>query len=132
MRIDFRSRFFIYGCWDIFFALLYLLVFTILMPAHPPVTRFLTLFFPITLLLGGTYLILAGPHARWVGLGLAGLYLFLCVGLLMALSWVIGAFRGIYGPLGMGISVLAGIQIVLVFFLVGLWPVFQLRAFWAE
>lgn len=130
MRIDLRSPCFIYGCWDLFFSLVYLFVFIFLMPSHEPWTRFLTLFFPGVLLVGGVYLIARGPGARWVGLGLAILYLTLCLLVLAALSYTIGMFRGIYGPLGTGISVISAILMTMTVFLMGVWPVFQLRAFW--
>jgi len=130
MHIDIRDPCFIYGCWDLFFSLVYLFVFTVLMPSHHPTTRFLTLFFPGLLAAGGVYLAVQGPRARQVGLGLAILFLTLCLGILATLSYTIGMFRGIYGPLGTGISVISAILMVMVVFLVGVWPVFQMRAFW--
>jgi hypothetical protein len=130
MKIDLRSPCFIYGCWDLFFSLLYLFIFTVLMPSHHPTTRFLTLFFPGVLGAGGLYLAIQGPRARQVGLGLAILFLTLCLLMLAALSYTIGVFNGIYGPLGTGISVISAILMAMTVFLVGLWPVFQLRAFW--
>jgi len=130
MRIEVRSPCFIYGCWDVFFSLVYLFIFAVLMPSHHPMTRFLTLFFPALLGAGGVYLTVQAPHARQVGLGLAILFLTLCLAMLAALSYTIGVFHGIYGPLGTGISVISAIVMTMVVFLVGVWPVFQLRAFW--
>jgi len=130
MRLDVRSPCFIFGAIDVAFSLLYLFIFAVLMPSHEPWTRFLTLFFPGVLLAGGGWMAVQGPGARRVGLGLAILYLTLCLLLLAALSYTIGMFHGIYGPLGTGISVISAILMTMTVFLVGVWPVFQLRAFW--
>lgn len=130
MRINIRSPEFIYGCWDVFFSLVYLSVFLFLLPSHRPLTRFLTLFFPVLLGAGGLYLILGGPHARRVAFALGLTFSIICLALLALLSWVIGTFYGIYGPLGIGVSAIAGICALMVIFLVGLWPLFQMRAFW--
>jgi len=130
MRIDFRSPCFIFGCWDVFFSLIYLFIFTVLMPSHNPVTRFLTLFFPAVLFAGGVWVAVQAPRAPQVGLGLAILFLTLCLAMLAALSYTIGMFHGIYGPLGTGISAISAILMTMVVFLVGVWPAFQLRAFW--
>lgn len=130
MRLDVRSPCFVFGAIDVAFSLLYLFVFTVLMPSHEPWTRFLTLFFPGVLLAGGVWMIVQGPGARRVGLGLAILFLTLCLLLLAVLSYTIGMFHGIYGPLGTGISVISAILMTMTVFLVGLRPVFQLRAFW--
>ncbi len=130
MRIDVRSPRFVYGCWDVFFSLLYLLVFLVFLPSHRPLTRFLTLFFPSLLGIGGLYLIFGGPRFREVGLFLGALFLAICFVLLALLAYVIGTFYGVYGPLGIGVSAIAAICAVQVVFLVGVWPVFQMRAFW--
>lgn len=130
MRIDVRSPEFVYGCWDIFFSLVYFIVFLVFLPSYRPLTRFVTLFFPSLLGAGGLYLIFRGPHARTVGFALAVLFELLCLAILTLLTYVIGMFYGIYGPLGIGISAITAICAVQVIFLVGVWPIFQMRAFW--
>lgn len=130
MRIHVRSPQFLYGCWDIFFALLYLFVFLVFLPSHRLLARFLTLFFPVLLGAGGLYLVFEGPRFRQVGFALGLLFFIICILLLAALGYVMGTFYGIYGPLGTGVGAIAAICAVQVVFLVGVWPVFQMRAFW--
>ncbi|MDA3863790.1 MAG: hypothetical protein PF689_07990 [Deltaproteobacteria bacterium] len=118
-----------YGILDISFGLLYLGVFIFILPAYNNFTRFLTIFFPLILLGGGIYLVTESKFARYVGLGLAFLYLLLTIFILIALAFTLGYFKGIYGPYGKAITIISWFFMFMVIEIFGVWPFFQLKAF---
>ena len=119
-----------YGVVDIIFALLYLFTFLFILPAYDTLARTLTIFFPLVLLAGGAWLVYEGKYAREVGLGLAALYIIITLFALFLLAYTVGYFKGIYGPLGKGITIVSSLAMVFVIQLFGVWPFFQLRALW--
>ena len=119
-----------YGIVDIIFALLYLFAFIFILPAYDTLARVLTIFFPVVLLLGGAWLIYEGKFSREIGIGLAALYIVITLFSLFILSYTAGYFKGIYGPLGKGITIVSYLSMVFVVQLFGVWPFFQLRALW--
>jgi hypothetical protein len=121
-----------YGILDIIFALLYLFVFIVLLPAHEPLARMLTIGFPLILLGGGIYMVYGGKWANTVGLSLATLFLTLTLILIMILMFTAGYFKGIYGPLGKGISTISYLMISFVIEFMGIWPFFQMKALWSS
>ncbi|MBU1238456.1 hypothetical protein KJ865_01990 [Myxococcota bacterium] len=121
-----------YGVVDILFALLYLSIFLFILPAYDVTARVLTLFFPIVLLLGGAWLVYEGKYAREVGIGMATLFVAITIFSLFLLAYTAGYFKGIYGPLGQGITIISYLGMVFVVQLFGIWPLFQLKALWPE
>ncbi|MGM0596979.1 MAG: hypothetical protein ACQES9_08080 [Myxococcota bacterium] len=118
-----------YGILDIGFGLLYLGIFVFILPAYNSLTRFLTIFFPLILLGGGIYLVTEAKFARYVGIGLAFIYFLLTIFILIALAFTLGYFKGIYGPYGKAITIISWVFIFFVIELFGIWPFFQLKAF---
>lgn len=119
-----------YGIVDIVFGLLYLFAFLFILPAYDTTARVLTLTFPTLLVLGGGWLVYEGKHARTVGLSLAALFICITLFSLFILAYTAGYFKGIYGPLGKGITIVSYLSMIFVVQLFGVWPFFQIRALW--
>ncbi len=121
-----------YGIVDILFALLYLSVFLFILPAYDTTARVLTLLFPFMLLAGGAFMVSDRRWGREVGIAMAALYIAITIVALFLLAYTAGYFKGIYGPLGKGITIVSYMAMLFVVQLFGLWPLFQLKALWPQ
>lgn len=119
-----------YGIVDMLFGLLYLIAFLFILPAYDTLARVLTLTFPLLLIAGGGWLLYEGRYARIVGLSLAALFMGITLFSLFLLAYTAGYFKGIYGPLGKGITIVSYLSMIFVIQLFGIWPLFQIRALW--
>jgi hypothetical protein len=117
-----------YGIVDLIFAILYLSIFIFILPAHDTLASVLTIGLPLILLIGGGYMVYGGKFSREVGLGLATLYLTITLFSLILLAYTIGYFKGIYGPMGKGITIVSYLGMIFVIQFFAVWPFFQIKA----
>ncbi|MBN2723104.1 MAG: hypothetical protein JXR95_03425 [Deltaproteobacteria bacterium] len=127
---DIKKKIRFYGILDLIFSVLYLIVFVILLPAHDPFARFMTVFFPVLLGISGIMMVLGLKFSREIGMGIASMFIAVCLLSISLLAYTIGYFKGIYGPLGQGITIVSYLAIALVIEMFGIWPFFQLKALW--
>ncbi|MBU1218328.1 hypothetical protein KKF34_15810 [Myxococcota bacterium] len=127
---DLNKKLKIYGMVDVLFAIIYLIIFIVLLPAHDTLAKVFTVGFPVILLGCGTAMIFNVKYSREIGLGIASLFIMICLFSIALLMYTIGYFKGIYGPIGQGITIVSWLAIALVIEMFGIWPFFQLKALW--